>query len=34
MKKAANVAGTNSVKEIDSTLKNLGDEFYNEYLKY
>ena len=32
MKKAANVAGTNTVKEIDSTLKNLGDDFYNEYL--
>ena len=34
MKKAANVAGTNTVKEIDTTLKNLGDDFYNEYLKY
>ena len=32
MKKAANVAATNSVKEIDTSLKNLGDEFYDQYL--
>ena len=32
MKKAANVAATNSVKEIDTSLKNLGDDFYDQYL--
>ena len=32
MKKGANIAATNTVKEIDTSLKNLGDEFYDQYL--
>jgi len=32
MEQSANVAAGNSAREIDTTLKNLGDEFYNQYL--